>query len=242
MGLLEVRASRRKWPAKQRRLLRKLHNEGFTPREIHAFELLGDPPRSFWSIRKQWGRLRLADRDRARQMRKKKIWAPGEKKQFDAYLREHSGTMTPEQIGREWGVARSTVARRQNELNVKRSRDEVMAMEYSQAKQRRARRRIRRSSQKHWEVRRQKREESLFQLADELRAQDRRPAEAECIECGRVWPKRSEFFHSTEKKISIGRSRYFKQRCRLCENARRRERSPKRKRKRSTATNESANS
>jgi len=229
--LVEMRANRRKWPSRQRRLLRKCKEQGLTPVEIFEFGLLGDPHRSFWAIRKQWGRMKLSDRRRARQMRKKKIWKPGEKKKFDTFLRKNSKQMTPEEIGKEWGVARSTVARRQTELGVKATRDQVMAMDYSLAKQKRARQRIRRNSINMWAKRRSNRESDLVNMAEEFRDSPRPPDERTCSDCGRSWPKRREFFHTSEKKISIGVSRYFKHRCVLCENERRRSHEQKKKKR-----------
>ena len=175
MELVEMRANRRKWPSRQRRLLRKCKEQGLTPIEIFEFGLLGDPLRSFWAIRKQWGRMKLSDRRRARQMRKKKIWKPGEKKKFDTFLRKNSKLMTPEEIGKEWGVARSTVARRQTELGVKATREQVMAMDYSLAKQKRARQRIRRNSINMWAKRRSNRESDLINMAEEIRDSARPP-------------------------------------------------------------------
>ena len=222
MEMVEMRANRRKWPSRQRRLLRKCKEQGLTPVEIFEFGILGDPHRSFWAIRKQWGRMKLSDRRRARQMRKKKVWKPGEKRKFDAFLNENSKQLTPEEIGKIWGVARSTVARRQTELGVKATREEVMAMKYSLAKQRRARQRIRKNSINMWARRRMNRENDLISKAQDIRDSGRPPDERTCSDCGRTWPKRREFFHTSEKKISIGVSRYFKHRCVLCENERRR--------------------
>jgi len=229
LELVEMRANRRKWPSRQRRLLRKCKEQRLTPVEIFEFGLLGEPPRSFWAIRKQWGRMKLSDRRRARLMRKKKVWKPGEKRKFDTFLRKNSKQMTPEEIGKEWSVARSTVARRQTELGVKATREQVMQMEYSLAKQRRARQRIRRNSLNMWANRRRNRESDLINMAQEIRDSSRPPDERKCSDCGRSWPKRREFFHTSEKKISIGVSRYFKHRCVLCENERRRSQEKKKR-------------
>ena len=233
MRLVEKRASRQKWPAKQRRRLRELKEEGFTPREICEFDLLGDPPRTKWSITKQWGRMKLANRRRARLMRKKKIWEPGDRERFRKYLRKYSKTQTPEEIGRAWGVARSTVARWQNELGIKASREQVMRMGYSLVKQNRARKKIRQNSKQMWVRRRADREQALYDLAEEIRTSARPAAEQVCSDCEQSWPKRREFFHIREKKISMGTSRYYKHRCVLCENRRRRAKVRRRKRSRS---------
>jgi hypothetical protein len=230
LGLIHARDSRWPWPSEQRERLRELKEAGFTPLQIYQFELLGDPPRSRWAITKQWGRMKLADRDRSSKMRRKKAWKPGERKRFDDFLRKNSRRMTPEQIAKVWDVARSTVARRQTELGVKMSREEVMQMEYSQAKQRKARRRMRSGNLRRWEKHRQQKEDSLLRLAEELRSNERPPAEQTCTDCGRSWPKRKDFFHTRDKRISIGTSRYYKHRCVLCENRRRREAERTRKR------------
>lgn len=222
MKLIPARDSRWRWTAKQRKQLRQLKEEGFTPLQVYEYGLLGDPPRSRWAITKQWGRMKLADRGRSRKMRGKKVWRPDEKRQFDRYLKEHSATMTPEQIARQWNVARSTVARRQTELGLKRSRDEVLQMDYSRAKQERARQRMRRGNLRRWAQHRRDKEALLLALAEQLRQAERPPAEQTCSDCGRSWPKRRDFFHTRDKKISIGTSRYFKHRCVLCENRRRR--------------------
>jgi len=216
MGLVEARASRAKWTSRQERLLEKLKEEGLTPSQIYRYDLLGDPRRTLWSITKKWGRMKLSDRKRSRQMKRKKRWKPGEREEFDRFLRDNSKKMTPEQIGKDWKIARSTVARRQVELGLKVSRDAVMQMDYSLEKQRRARKRIRRGNIRNWERRRTEREERLVELANELRTRSTPPEEQVCSDCNRSFPKRREFFHTTEKKISIGRSRYFKHRCVLC--------------------------
>ena len=223
LDLIRARDSRWPWAAPQRKLLRELKQSGFTPLQIYQYELLGDPLRSRWAITKQWGRMKLADRGRSNKMRRKKRWKTGERQQFDAFLRKNSRRMTPEQIAKVWGVARSTVARRQTELGVKVSRDLVMQMEYSQAKQQKARKRMRQGNLRRWERHRREKEDSLVQLAERLRSNERPPVEQTCTDCGRSWPKRKDFFHTRDKRISIGTSRYYKHRCVLCENQRRRD-------------------
>jgi hypothetical protein len=223
MSLIEPNVSRWNWALRQRRLLKKYWRLGLKPHEIHDNDLLGKPYRSLWSIKKKWGRMKLADRKRARKMRQKKVWKPGEKQEFERYLLENSATMTPEQIGKTWNIARSTVARWQTELGVKKTRDAVMIMEYSLAKQRRARRRIRRTNVKCAEERRVRYEAFLCEEAKTLVARCRNVNERVCTDCGRSWPKRAVFFHSTDKRTDFGTSRYYKRRCRICENARRRE-------------------
>ena len=221
-GIVEAGEPRLAWSLAQRRRLKKSKRQGLTPEEIFNYALLGEPTRSLWAIKKKWGRMKLSDRRRARRMRNKKVWKPGEKKRFDAFLRKHASTMTPEQIGQQWGVARSTVARRQTELGVKAPRDNVLQMEFSLAKQRRARRRARRNNLKRWAQWRDDREQEFVKLAKQLRANSKPPEERTCTDCGHSWPVRRTFFHTSEKHISIGTSMYYKQRCRLCENARRR--------------------
>lgn len=220
MELVPIQSNRKRWPKKQVARLRELKEKGFTAAQIHAYDLLGEPRRSLWSVRKMWGRLRLADPSRSESMRTKKVWRKAEKAQFDRFLRENSAQMTPEQIGKLFGVARSTVARRQTQLGVKRSRDAVLKMDYSQAKQQRARNRARERNLRLWEERRAQRLRALEQLDKKLGPRHPR---RKCSDCQREWPKRSEFFHTREKTISIGTSRYYKHRCVLCENHRRRE-------------------
>ena len=222
LGLVEPRASRAKWSKSQRERLHELKRQGFSPQEIFDFQLLGEPPRTKWSITKQWGRMELADRRRSDRMKRKKRWSADERKKFTQYLLRHSKSQTPEQIAGVWDVARSTVSRWQNLLGVKVPRDQVLRMPYSQEKQRRARKRIRQANRRMWNRRLKEREESLSKLAADMRASPRPPREQTCTDCGQSWPRRREFFPHHEKKISIGTSRYFKHRCRLCENARRR--------------------
>ena len=222
LELIEQREGRYRWPQRQIDKLKELAAQGLTVTEIHQFELLGEPARSLWAIRKTWGRLGLSDPHRSERMKHRKVWDPGERKKFDAYLRKHSRQMTPEQIGKEWGVARSTVARRQTELGLKRPRAEVLEMDYSRKKRERARAKLRRRNLQYWRQRRDEREQQMTALAEELRK--RGCDEQTCVDCGVCWPRRSEFFHTTEKRISIGTSRYFKHRCILCENKRRRKR------------------
>jgi hypothetical protein len=229
MKLVTQRPGRFKWPEPQIRKLKQLAREGLSAAEICRFELLGEPERSLWAVRKMWGRLKLADRRRSRQMQRRKIWRPGERGRFDRYLQQHSAHMTPEEIGKVWGVARSTVARRQTELGVKQTRQEVLQMRYSRQKRERARRRLRRRNLRYWRQRRQERERQLEALAAEYRK--RQPDNQQtCVDCDRTWPRRPEFFHTSEKQISIGTSRYYKHRCVLCENTRRRKREQSRKR------------
>lgn len=222
MDLVSRRASRAKWSQQQLDRLKELQQAGFTPQQIYDGRLLGDPPRTKWSITKQWGRMHLADNRRSHLMKKKKRWAAGELEKFKAYLRRHSRKQTPEEIGKHWGVARSTVSRWQNELGVKATREQVMKMKYSLEKQQAARKRIRQANRQRWRERIQQREQSLHELAAELRSRERPPEEKQCSDCHVSWPRRREFFPVTEKKISIGTSRYYKQRCILCENSRRR--------------------
>lgn len=221
LQLVEKRTSRAKWSASERRRLRELKEQGFLPTEIAELGLLGEPARTRWSITKQWGRMKLADRRRSRRMRRKKKWGLGEKERFHQYLRKHSAVKTPEEIAKVWGIARSTVARWQVELGVKVPRERVLQMAYSRAKQRRARVRIRSSSRRMWDRRRASQVDNLRTLADDMRAAEHPPREQVCVDCEQSWPRRREFFHIREKKISMGTSRYYKRRCVLCENIRR---------------------
>ena len=116
--------------------------------------MLGGPVRTRWSITKQWGRVKLANRRRSRLMKKKRVWKAGEQRKFKAYLRRYSKTQTPEEIGKVWAVARSTVARWQNALGLKVPREAVVKMAYSQRKQSAARKRIQRASKQMWVARR----------------------------------------------------------------------------------------
>ncbi|MEO2023760.1 MAG: hypothetical protein ABGX05_18200, partial [Pirellulaceae bacterium] len=84
-----------------------------------------------------------------------------------------------------------------------------------------------------WKNRRLERETEMLGSAKELRRTMKRLDERVCEDCQRPWPKRREFFHINEKKISIGTSRYFKRRCVLCENTRRRLQDQKKKRRKS---------
>lgn len=221
MKLIEQREGRFRWPQKQIDKLKELAEQGLTVAEIHQFELLGEPERSLWAIRKTWGRLGLSDPHRAACMKRRKVWAPSERRKFDDFLRENSEHMTPEEIGKQWGVARSTVARRQTELGLKRTRAEVLEMPYSRRKREQARTRLRRRNLQYWQQRRETRKAEMLELAKRLRE---RGCELQtCVDCGVTWPRRAEFFHTTEKRISIGTSRYFKHRCILCENKRRRQ-------------------
>lgn len=213
------------------KLLKQYKQEGLTPLHIFGFDLLGETHRSIWAITKKWGRLKLADRKRSRCMQNKKQWKPGEKQKFVRYLRKHSQQMTPEEIGKQWGLARSTVSRIQTKFGLKATRDQVLLMDYSLAKQERARRRIRRDNIRNWEQRRQQREQDMLASAEQLRRTSNRLEERDCEDCQRSWPKRREFFHINEKKISIGTSRYYKRRCVLCENRRRRLQDQKKKRR-----------
>jgi len=230
MNLIEQRPGRMKWSPDQMKLMKQYKKEGLTPQHVFEFSLLGEPYRSVWAITKKWGRMKLADRKRSRSMRNKKQWQPGEKKIFIQFLKKQSRRMTPEEIGKQWGLARSTVSRIQSQFGLKATRDEVLLMKYSLAKQERARRRIRRDNIRHWENRRQQRETEMLASARELRRTTKRLDERVCEDCQRSWPKRREFFHINEKKISIGTSRYFKRRCVLCENTRRRLHDQKKKR------------
>ena len=221
MELIQQREGRFRWPQTQIERLQELAAQGLTVSEIHQFELLGEPERSLWAIRKTWGRLGLSDPRRSECMKRRKVWTPGERRKFDTFLRKHSREMTPEEIGKHWGVARSTVARRQTELGVKRPRAEVLEMPYSRKKREQARSRLRRRNLQYWKQQREEREAEMISLAKELR--ERGCEEQTCVDCGVSWPRRAEFFHTTEKRISIGTSRYFKHRCILCENKRRRD-------------------
>ena len=221
-GLIVGRKPRYHWTAAQRKVLKQCKKSGMTPEQIFVLHLLGDPPRSIWAIKKMWGRMKLSDRKRSRRMKRKKRWKPGEKAEFKKFLKKHSSSMTPEQIAKQWKVARSTVSRWQIQLGVKQPRETVLRMEYSVAKQQRARQRTRRRNRQRWNQWREGRESELHELADELRSRFKSLKERTCQVCGNVWPLRSEFFHSNEKRIEFGKSRYYKNRCRICENTRRR--------------------
>ncbi len=231
LGLIELKPPRLKWAPEQMKLLKQYKREGLTPLHVFQFGLLGEPYRSIWAITKKWGRMKLADRTRSRCMQNKKQWNAGEKKQFVRFLKKQSHLMTPEEIGSQWKLARSTVSRIQTKYGLKATREEVLLMQYSQAKQERARRRIRRYNIRNWDNRRQQRETEMLASAEQLRRTVKRLEERICEDCQRPWPKRREFFHINEKKISIGTSRYFKRRCVLCENKRRRLHDQKKKRR-----------
>ena len=230
LGLVEQRPPRLKWTAPQMKLLKQYKEEGLTPLHVFRFSLLGEPHRSLWAITKKWGRMKLANRKRSRCMQNKKQWNPGEKQKFVRFLKKQSRSMTPEEIGKQWNLARSTVSRIQTKFGLKATRDQVLLMKYSLAKQDRARRRIRRDNIRNWEQRRLQREQDMLASAKDLRRNTTRLEERTCEDCQRSWPKRREFFHINEKKISIGTSRYFKRRCVLCENQRRRSQDRKQKR------------
>lgn len=234
LGLIELKPPRLKWSAEQMKLLKQYKREGLTPLHVFQFGLLGEPYRSIWAITKKWGRMKLADRTRSRSMQNKKQWKAGEKQKFVRFLKKQSHLMTPEEIGVQWNLARSTVSRIQTKYGLKATRDAVLLMQYSQAKQDRARRRIRRYNIRNWDNRRQQREAEMLASAQQLRRTVKRLDERICEDCHRSWPKRREFFHINEKKISIGTSRYFKRRCVLCENKRRRLQDQKRKRRKTS--------
>ncbi len=225
LDLIRQRDSRYPWKASQKRKLKQLKAEGFTPLEIHDLDLLGEPYRSLWAIRKQWGRMKLSDRKRARRMREKKMWQAGEKQRFKEFLLAHSADMTPEEIGKEWNLARSTVARWQTTLGVKQPRETVMRMQYSVNKQRNARKKIRRQNVARAQRRRTEKANELVDLAQELRRRASPPPERVCTDCEESWPRRSEFFHYQDKRTDFGTTRRYKRRCRLCQNAIRRKES-----------------
>ena len=75
MKLIQQREGRFRWPEKQLDKLKELAEQGLTVAEIHQFELLGEPERSLWAIRKTWGRLSLSDPHRAECMKRRKVWA-----------------------------------------------------------------------------------------------------------------------------------------------------------------------
>ena len=231
LGLIEWKPPRMKWAPGQMKLLKQYKQEGLSPAHVFQFGLLGEPYRSIWAITKKWGGMKLANRTRSRSMQNKKQWQPGEKKSFVRFLKKESHRLTPEEIGTQWNLARSTVSRIQTKYGLKATREEVLLMQYSQAKQERARRRIRRYNVRNWNNRREQREAEMLASAKELRRTVKRLEERTCEDCQRSWPKRREFFHINEKKISIGTSRYFKRRCVLCENKRRRLQDQKRKRR-----------
>lgn len=231
LGLIELKPPRLRWSPEQMKLLKQYKREGLTPLHVFQFDLLGEPYRSIWAITKKWGRMKLADRTRSRCMQNKKQWKAGEKQEFVRFLKKQSQRMTPEEIGNQWNLARSTVSRIQTKHRLKATREDVLLMKYSLAKQERARRRIRRDNIRNWDKRRQQREKEMLASAEQLRLTVKRLEERRCEDCQRPWPKRREFFHINEKKISIGTSRYFKRRCVLCENKRRRLHDQKKKRR-----------
>ncbi len=221
-GLIKLNRLRRVWPRRQKKLLRQLKERGYTPRDIADSSLLGLPDRTLWAIRKMWGRQKLSDRRRSRLMTQKKVWQPNEKELFIKYLHENSSTKTPEEIGVHWNLARSTVASWQRKLNLKQPYQVILRMDYSRLKQKIFLARNSRRMFKYWRHWQSLHEEALLAAAADLREKTLNISERICLDCNKSWPLRAQFWHFSHKKTEFGTSRYFKHRCRLCENLRKR--------------------
>lgn len=210
------------WTARQIKLLKQLRRAGSTPELIFNFDALGEPLRTLYAIRDMWKRLKLADRRRSRAASQRKIWRAGERERFDAYVLATSERYTPEQIGVRWQCSTETVRARQRLLGVKLTIDRVRALPYSREKRQRCARRTARGSRKRWKLWRIKELSRLQKDAAELRlAYPKRP-ERICRDCHMSWPLRREFFHAQQRRSGSLTTIYFKYRCRLCENSRRR--------------------
>lgn len=232
MGLITPSAARTTWPRRQINILKKAKADGLTPQNIHEQNLLGDPYRSLWAIKKAWERKKLSDRKRARLLKKKKIWSHGEKERFHEYLREHSSTLTPEEIAKKWKIARSTVVNHQMSLGIKLRRKEVLALPGSKRKRRLSARKSAIKTVERWNKWREVRIDELENIASTMR--EKGPiTERICSDCNISLPLKPQFYDYQDRKFSskgfTGTKRLYKRRCRLCEAKRRREQTAKKK-------------
>lgn len=146
-----------------------------------------------------------------------KIWTSEQKQQFDEYLRRHSSRRTPEQIANRWGVHANTVIKWQIRLSVRPTRKQVLAMAYSRKKQRAGRKRQQKQMFLNALTWKQRAYQRLLELATELRQRHYPPVEQVCRTCRLSWPRRRKFYRFNEFKISIGRRRWYRRDCVLCE-------------------------
>lgn len=190
------------------------------------------PGTSITSIKKAWGRKKLSNRKRARLLKKKKIWSEEEKESFHEYLQEHSSFLTPEEIAKKWKIARSTVVNHQTNLGVKISRKEVLALPGSRKKRQRSARRSAEETVKRWNKWREQHIDELMSMAQTIRETGSVP-ERICSDCETSWPLKPAFFQHQDKKFSLknfnGTTRYYMNRCRICEAKRRREQTANKK-------------
>ena len=223
LGYLTTRPAHIDWSRRQKQELRILNKAGYSCSQIINYNLLLNPPRSAWAIRNQWRRCKLSDRKVSRRQSQKKSWQPGEKLLFDEYLYQHSRTQTPEQITLHGQVCQTTVTVRQNELGLKLTRQQVMQLPYSLAKQKRGMERIKRKNKKRFRQKRQQFLDHLNLKADVFRQNGYADPTKNrtCAVCQTNWPTHRTFFPTMDKKITLGNSkaisRYLKRKCRLCE-------------------------
>lgn len=220
LGYIKANPARPPWPRRQKRLLRELKGEGYTPTRIHDMDLLGEPNKSLDAIVQQWKRCKLSNRKISRRLRRKKRWdkATNEKERFLQFLREHSHDMTPEQIGKIWRVAPGTVSENQHKLGLKASWAEVMAMPFSVAKRKRSKKKAAKKVSAWAKNLRQKRIKKLEQLALVARSRTDPLPERTCSDCETSWPLHQKFFPVRIKRLKHPKmtSVHHKHRCTIC--------------------------
>lgn len=207
---------RERWSTLEKMILFKAHKAGKTPTEIYRAGCLSHPERSWNAIVRMWWTLGLAQKQSKPKIHNK-IWTDQEKRQFDEYLHRYSFSETPEQIANYCQIHVNTVIKWQQRLNVRPTRKQVMAMQFSQEKQKHSRRRQRRAMLLKTATWKQRKYRRLVELAETLRRRENPPDEQTCRCCGTVWPKWKEFFRFNEYHTKMGTQRWYRTNCVLCE-------------------------
>ena len=207
---------------KQRKKLRQLIANGFTPWQIAEGQLLGKEknPRNENNIRKWMGRLRLVNKNRSRAAKKRKFFEPKEKRTFDNFLRKHSTKLSVRQIARKFGMKRATVGARQRKLGVKPPYSVVLKIPG-------VRRRIRAGNKKRGKKMLAEFDDNIKIKEAKILASREKMAKnnsqgssllqkRKCKKCGRVFFKHTDFFYHSDKKHNGYTSRSFSGICIIC--------------------------
>ena len=212
------RLSSEPWTTEQKQKLIELRAQGVTPTEIANFNLLGSPQRTVIAVFKACSKLGLAHENRSQASRNRKVWKGNEKQIFIAFLRQHSKTLTPEQIAERFRLKKVTVSAWQRRLGVKLTFQEILALPYIKRKMQKV---YQQKSQKMlagFEAKMAKKRAAFKALAEKVRRANRALPLGEkcCATCGCSWPKHRNFFYYSVTRVGGLTCWNFFAHCKIC--------------------------
>ena len=227
-GWISVGKADEPWTPHEIRLMRRAKKNGLSARDVFEKKVLGSN-RNLNMIRKKWGRLELSDPQRAKAQSGKRNRTKAEREELDEYLKRNfqkgeeniEEEKPPELLARIWGISRSEIVRRQEELEIRRERLVVMnQMSYSIRKRKRKvkweQRAIAKERRKRHRLLRRAMRLELQELAERL-SQDRNCLEPRtCRSCGSEFYKDGRFFPVAVRNISGEEREWFGFTCTAC--------------------------